>query len=140
MTATYFRQGHGRSRRAQIAEYEGRAPLTRAARIVAKQYGCTQSVARFVLEQLHDGEWHHVGKFAKECRYYDTTDWRIGGFLHHIAECGGYKKYQLRREVVRNNRIAHWATCPGPRKDWATAPVRSSYLATRLRSYLRQTR
>lgn len=72
MTATYLREGRGRSLRALEAEDNDRLPLTRAIPVVAKRAGVTQKVARAALEATHDGEWHHVGKYAGRCDYYDV--------------------------------------------------------------------
>lgn len=114
MTATYFRRGLGRSRNAESAEIEGRQPLTRAKRAVAEQLGCTQAVASVALKLLHDGEWHHVGKYATACDYYDSEDERLPGVVAHILACGGPLKFVRRREELRTKRmrnmpsVRHW--------------------------------
>ena len=105
MTATYFRHRRGRSRNAEAAEIEGRQPLTRAKQAVSAEYGCTQVVAAAALKLLHDGEWHHVGKHAKACDYYDTEDERLPGVIAHILACGGPRKFTERRERLRTERF-----------------------------------
>lgn len=67
---SYIRSGCGRSRRADLAEAEGKLPLTRATKALARAAGITQLDARERL--LEDGacEYHHVGKFAREVDYY----------------------------------------------------------------------
>lgn len=72
MTATYFRQGAGRSLNARTAEREGKHPLTRA----AKAMGISVAAFRAGLANSGIGacEWHHVGKFAMACDYYDTNE------------------------------------------------------------------
>lgn len=118
MTATFFRHGEGRSINGRIAESEGRHPLSRAKKVVAEQFGCTQVVAAAALELLHDGEWHHVGKYAAEVNYYDSTDERLAGVVAHILACGGAKKFSARREqLIAARRTAksgrHWVYSAG---------------------------
>lgn len=72
MTATFFRKGRGSSIRAMEAESEGRMPLTRAAAWVRENCGVKLADAKIILKIAHDGEWHHVGKFASRCDYYST--------------------------------------------------------------------
>jgi hypothetical protein len=104
MTATYFGHGKGRSIAASEAERDGRQPLSRAKQTVADAYDCTQAVAAEALRMLHDGEWHHVGKYAAECTYYDTADVRLGGVIRHIKACGGLKKFEERRRSLQFER------------------------------------
>jgi len=73
MTATYFRHGERRSLAAREAEADERMPLTRAAQAVRRETGCTLVVARDALRRTHDGEWHHVGKYAARCDYYSVS-------------------------------------------------------------------
>jgi hypothetical protein len=73
-TATYLRSGRGRSVNAEIAESDGKMPLTRAIVAVAKAVGCTHAQARELLAYVGACEWHHVGKYAAECDYYDVDD------------------------------------------------------------------
>jgi len=108
MTATYFRHGAGRSINARVAEGEGRCPLSRAKKIVAEQFGCTQIIAAAALDLLHDGEWHHVGRYAAECAYYDTTDERLAGAIAHIIACGGAKRFAARRAALKRERSERW--------------------------------
>lgn len=105
MSTYYSRAGsYSRSYNAEVAESEGRAPMSRAMRVVAARYGCSQSTAKCALELLHDGEWHHVGKYANRVDYYDTTDDRLGGVISHIESVGGAKKWRDRRAVLQSQR------------------------------------
>ena len=106
MTATYFRHGEGRSIAARAAESNGRMPLSRAKIAVARRFACTQTVAVEALELLHDGEWHHVGKFAAECKYYNADDDRLGGVIHHILANGGPMKFRRNCDALRRARRA----------------------------------
>ena len=73
-SAYYSRAGsYSRSHNAEVAEDNGRYPLTRAIPVVATAAGVTQKVARAALVATHDGEWHHVGKFANQVDYYDCA-------------------------------------------------------------------
>lgn len=96
MVATFFRHGRGRSVNAQNAENDGRMPLTRAAAAVKTWLGCTLPVAKAALELLHDGEWHHVGKFAKEVNYYDSEDAALKQVVNQIQAIGLRRWMQLR--------------------------------------------
>lgn len=105
MVATFFRKGRGRSLNALDAERDGRMPLTRAAQVIRSDYGCTIAVAKIALNLLHDGEWHHVGKYATEVKYYDTHDDRLAGVLHHIASIGTASQFEARRALLRSQRV-----------------------------------
>jgi len=129
MTATYFRRGLGRSVNAQLAEINGKQPLTRAKRAVAEWLGCTQATAAIALKLLHGGEWHHVGKYATACDYYDCEDERLPGAVAHILVCGGPSKFTLRREKLREKRLVN---VPLPRH-------REEGRILRLAEYRRQT-
>lgn len=130
MVATYFRHGAGRSINARNAEYEGRSPLTRAKQKVAADHGCTQVVAAAALELLHDGEWHHVGKYAAATAYYDTEDGRLAGTIAHILACGGVKKFAARREELKAAR--RWLQpLPGVSRGY---PGRFANIAANLRN------
>lgn len=85
-------------------------PLSRAKQAVAAEHNCTQAVAAAALALLHDGEWHHVGKYAARCDYFDTADSRLAGAIAHITSCGGAAKWVARREQLRSARRAtmHW--------------------------------
>ena len=76
MTATYIRKGQGKSDGAYHAQATGRWPLTRAIRVIAAAikpyYKVPQRVIREWLEAMGPCEWHHVGKYANVCDYYDT--------------------------------------------------------------------
>jgi hypothetical protein len=74
MRTTWARYGNGYSRsiNAETAEEDGRLPLTRAIPIVARAAGVTRAAARAALLATHDGEWHHVGRYAARVPYYST--------------------------------------------------------------------
>jgi hypothetical protein len=57
-----------RSRRAQIAELDGRMPATRA----AKAWGFKSAAA--LKKWVRSTEWHHVGKFGTITDYYDVYE------------------------------------------------------------------
>ena len=65
--------GYSKSNNAVDAEADGRYPLTKAARIVARETGVTIKEARRILQELGTGEWHHSSKFYNAVNYYDTT-------------------------------------------------------------------
>ena len=58
-----------RSRRAQIAELEGKMPATRA----AIEWGFRS--AKSLRAWISNCEWHHVGKYANAVDYYDVAAW-----------------------------------------------------------------
>jgi hypothetical protein len=69
--------GRSRSMNADIAEREGRMPLTHAVDAVYGNYNCrrhriTRKAVRELLERHWGGEWHHVGPYAYEVAYFDT--------------------------------------------------------------------
>lgn len=71
-SAFYSRNAsYSRSYNAEVAESEGRFPMTRAIPVVAKEAGVTRKIARAALIHTYDGEWHHVGRYANEVAYYD---------------------------------------------------------------------
>lgn len=83
MSATFFAHGRGRSVAAASAEDSGRHPLTRAvAALRARVPGLSVANARAALFAAHDGEWHHVGKFARACAYYSVAD-ALDRLAHH---------------------------------------------------------
>lgn len=73
MKGAYYRRNdsYSRSYNATEAESESRYPLTRAIAAVRSQAGVSVKDARAALVAAHDGEWHHVGKFASRVNYYD---------------------------------------------------------------------
>jgi len=75
MTATYLRKGQGKSNRAYEAEAHGRYPLTTAVKVISRvikpYYRVSQRIIRQWLEQIGHCEYHHVGKYAACCDYYD---------------------------------------------------------------------
>ena len=46
--------------------------MTAAKKVVAETLRITQLRARFLLEITHDGEWHHVSKYANRVNYYNV--------------------------------------------------------------------
>jgi len=76
MTATYLRKGQGKSDNAYYAESCGLYPLTRGVKIISQRikpyYRIPQKTIREWLELQGPSEWHHVGKYASNCDYYDT--------------------------------------------------------------------
>lgn len=72
----YYRRAnsYSRSYRAHVAEDSGRHPLERAAKIIAEHSGASKAASKSFLVNNHDGEWHHVGKFANQVNYYDTSE------------------------------------------------------------------
>lgn len=87
MSATYFRHGEGRSFAARAAESESRHPLTRAVSELRKITGVSVKRAKEALLATHDGEWHHVGKFASRCNYYSV--WAAEEWLAQEQRLGG---------------------------------------------------
>lgn len=75
MASTYYSraESYSRSYNAMEAKRAGRMPLTRAAKYVAAEAGVTQKAAKVALQAVHDGEWHHVGKYATRVDYYDVA-------------------------------------------------------------------
>ena len=111
-----YRNGYSRSANAEAAEVEGRLPLTRAIPVVAKVAGVTRAKAREALLAVHDGEWHHVGKYANKVQYYDTAmavawlqlpslladedmRFRIGAAFHSLIE---HEFYELKQFAFRH--------------------------------------
>jgi hypothetical protein len=81
MTATFFKQGLGKSQNAYSAESNRLTyPMTHAKRILSKLIDCTQSEAETILSKTYSGEWHHVGKYAVRVDYYSIPD-----ALYHVA-------------------------------------------------------
>ncbi len=64
--------GYSKSNNAVDAEDEGRYPVTKAARIVAKATRVTIREARRVLTELGTTEFHHSSKFYNTVKYYNT--------------------------------------------------------------------
>ena len=82
MTTYSSSNSNTKSRRAYIAESEGRFPATKIATIIG---GGVQ--ARDVKEVLGTkGEWHHTGTYANETSYYDA----IPFLLVLGKDCSGY--------------------------------------------------
>ncbi len=68
MRSTYYgrAQSYSRSYNAELAELDGRLPLTR----FCAKYGLRPSLVRL----RGSNEWHHVGKYATPIDYYDWRD------------------------------------------------------------------
>ena len=87
--------GKPRSVNAEIAEQNGRMPLTRAIDAVYRTYNCrkhrvTRRAVRQILESHWDGEWHHVGPYAHSCGYYETKLFRSQ--LRELLKTRGNRK------------------------------------------------
>lgn len=108
MTATYIREGRGRSWAAEKAESKGRMPMTRAIKELRVCVPCTIREAREVLEETYDGEWHHVGKYANACNYYDVGAAARLLAKRRLAVDPGYaaELETLRAEAVEARRLA----------------------------------
>ena len=72
----------------------------RAAAAVKAAGGCTLKMAKAACEGSHDGEWHHVGKFAARVNYYSVNSALV--WLETEARLG---TDPLRSEIE----IAEWA-------------------------------
>lgn len=72
-------RNYSRSRRAQIAEADGKMPLTRAAAALAIPARALKLVA-------DPCEWHHVGKYARCVDYYD-----VDAIRHYLDTAEGQK-------------------------------------------------
>ena len=66
--------GWSRSVRASEAERDGKLPLSRAVKEVAKFCGITQKQARAVCLLIGRCEWHHTSKHFNATDYYDVGD------------------------------------------------------------------
>lgn len=92
---TYYRanNSYSRSLRAELAEEEGREPLSRAHVKLARELNeyspnrITQQSVKDALASEHirlfNAEYHHVGRFASEVNYYPAT---IASFLTAIKD------------------------------------------------------
>ena len=78
MTATYLKNGQGKSNNAYFAQQRRKWPLTWAVKIIADEiegyYKIPQRIIREWLELIGPCEWHHVGKYASACDFYDTEE------------------------------------------------------------------
>jgi hypothetical protein len=70
--ASYAQAGYGRSHSAEIAEEEGKLPLTRPIPALARIINCTQRLAREILLEWGWCEQHHTGKYARRTNYYNV--------------------------------------------------------------------
>lgn len=68
--ASYIFEQKGRSRNAELAEAEGKLPLSRAIPAVAAIGKVTRNDARIALECTGPCEWHHTGLYARRTDYY----------------------------------------------------------------------
>lgn len=75
MVAKYFNRTYqGKSDNAYSAESTGKYPMSTAKTKLREIISITAELAERALLATHDGEWHHVGKYANECKYYDVMD------------------------------------------------------------------
>jgi hypothetical protein len=72
MHTAYRNGGFSYSTNALLAMDEGRMTTTHAKKEVAEILHITQVKARRILELTHDGEWHHVSKYANRVPFYDV--------------------------------------------------------------------
>jgi hypothetical protein len=72
MRTAYRNGGFSYSSNALLAMDEGRMTMTHAKKEVAEILHITQVKARRILELTHDGEWHHVSKYANRVPFYDV--------------------------------------------------------------------
>ena len=72
MRIPYRNGGFSYSSNAMLAMDEGRMTMTHAKKEVAETLHITQIKARRILELTHDGEWHHVSKYANRAPFYDV--------------------------------------------------------------------
>ena len=93
--------GQSRSVRAQIAEQDGLLPLTRAAAQIAAACGVTVKMARRCLERVGADEWHHVGKFASECEYFDATYYGRAARMARLYTPAAERERNLARAAKR---------------------------------------
>ncbi len=77
---------YSKSNNAVEAESEGRYPLSKAARIVAKETGITIKKATSILKEIGTDEYHHSSKFYNAVDYYDTE--RPIEVINHMNERG----------------------------------------------------
>ena len=62
----------GKSNNAVDAEENGKLPLSRAVKSVARRTGVTQAVARQFIKWIGRCEYHHTSKFYNATSYYDA--------------------------------------------------------------------
>lgn len=131
MSSAYYSRNcsYSRSYNAEAAESQNCYPLSRAKKFVADDLGCSQAVAAAALGLLHDGEWHHVGKFASRVNYYNAIDPRLPGVVAHIQACGGVRKFNERRKTLRE-----------ARRDTTWCDIRNPGRFTSLSAYVRRSR
>jgi hypothetical protein len=103
MTATYLRYGRGKSRNALFAEAEGRFTASVWARRIGKGV-----LAADIKNALPFGEWHHVGKFASECRYFSEEE--IEEAMGSILAARDLRKSQSVKEGGLRRARVEWKT------------------------------
>jgi len=95
MVATYIRNGRGKSINAYLAESQGKYPLTKATTVIYRKlkpyFNITKKDVRKWLLLLGSSEYHHVGKYATCCDYYDTEE-IIDCFFENIDESDFFDK------------------------------------------------
>jgi len=92
--------GMSRSRRAVAAEAEGMLPLARAIAAVSEAAACPPSLARRCLKRVGAAEWHHVGKYAQTCDYYECGPESVAVRMAQLF-CGSDLR---RRTIARRQR------------------------------------
>jgi hypothetical protein len=111
MRSPYGDGGFSYSSNAMLALGEGRMSMTAAKKAVAETAHITQVKARRILELTHDGEWHHVSKYANRVKFYDVRKavaW--GRLLRRYAKLVQRNgTFTTSYYYGRNNRrIIHW--------------------------------
>jgi hypothetical protein len=111
MRTAYHNGGFSYSSNALLALDEGRMTMTHAKKEVADILHITQVKARRILDLTHDGEWHHVSKFANRVKFYDVRKAVAWGRLLRrytdLVRCNG--TFTTSYYYDRNNRrIIHW--------------------------------
>lgn len=111
MRTAYRNGGFSYSSNAMLAMDEGRMTMTHAKKEVAEILHITQVKARRILELTHDGEWHHVSKYANPVKFYDVRKavaW--GRLLRRYSDLVRHNgTFSTSYYYDRNNRrIIHW--------------------------------
>jgi hypothetical protein len=106
--------GYSKSNNAVDAEGEGRYPLTKAARIVARETGITVKAARSILLEIRTIEYHHSSKFFNCVDYYDTKE-PIRVINHMTAN--GFDDYETAREDLEEKEYEEYERETNARRD-----------------------
>tara|TARA_Y100000361_G_C11141070_1_gene335090 strand:- start:233 stop:784 length:552 start_codon:yes stop_codon:yes gene_type:complete len=76
--------GYSKSNNAYDAEEEGKFPLTRASKILAKKLKWSQAKSKDFLQNIGHDEWHHTSCKYNITYYYDVSDERIEALKEEI--------------------------------------------------------